>query len=444
MMTVTAETVGTVPVNAVLDLTEALRALRGPDGRPLEFLWTGATPSPSGASIRWAGEWTTTYELFRDLGGAFAIVIFLLYVMMVGWYQSFVTPLVVMLPIPLSLLGVIPAHALFGMPLTGMAVVGVIALAGLMVRNSILLVDFARANIDRGLDVAEATLDAAQTRLRPIVLTGATVVLGDGMLFFDPLLQGLGLAMAFGALASTALTLGVVPVASYQLSAWRGARAGVRPIPVASPVAEVVDEPRAVDDRLFRPGCARPGGARGGRRRRGAPALPTDARRVPGGGARAQSETEGGRCGDRRSGGRPKGRPGPVWPGGSTRGQRRPVRRAILHRHSPLNPRRRGAADPGPRSRYGASLSQPRPTHRHPLDHRRGAPGPGAGGTGGEGGAGGDAQRRRPRGGGGVRPGARGGAHAGDRRRGSAPDSKPTSSRRGSSSCKKWSPAARC
>lgn len=240
MMTVTAETVGTVPVNAVLDLTEALRALRGPDGRPLEFLWTGATPSPSGASIRWAGEWTTTYELFRDLGGAFAIVIFLLYVMMVGWYQSFVTPLVVMLPIPLSLLGVIPAHALFGMPLTGMAVVGFIALAGLMVRNSILLVDFARANIDRGLDVAEATLDAAQTRLRPIVLTGATVVLGDGMLFFDPLLQGLGLAMAFGALASTALTLYVVPVAFYQLSAWRGARTRARPTASTSPAAEVV------------------------------------------------------------------------------------------------------------------------------------------------------------------------------------------------------------
>lgn len=249
MIAVTAESVGAGPVYAALDLTRKLRSVPAPKPRSIEFLWTDAAPSPGANSIRWAGEWTTTYELFRDLAGAFAVVVFLLYVMMVGWYQSFLTPLVVMLPIPLSLLGVIPAHILFGLPLTGMAVVGVIALAGLMVRNSILLVDFARSNIDAGMGVGGAVLLAAQTRLRPIALTALTVILGDGILFFDPLLKGLGLSMAGGALVSTALTLSVVPLAYFQLESWRRAREAARVPASAATKKRWPDEPAAVEPR---------------------------------------------------------------------------------------------------------------------------------------------------------------------------------------------------
>ena len=119
--------------------------------------------------------------------------------------------------IPMAFIGVIPGHFVLGMPLSGMAVIGVIALAGLMVRNSILLVDFANQRVAAGTNVREAVLLAGETRLRPIVLTALTVVLGDGVLFFDPLLKGLGLTMAAGALFSTALTLGIVPLAYYQL-----------------------------------------------------------------------------------------------------------------------------------------------------------------------------------------------------------------------------------
>lgn len=155
--------------------------------------------------------------MFRDLGLAFLAVLVLIYFMLVGWFGSFLIPLVIMLPIPLTLIGVLPAHALFGMFLSGTGVIGVIALAGILVRNSILLVDFVNIRVEEGMPLREAVRDAGTVRARPILLTAATVVFGDAVLLFDPLLEGLGLTLMSGALVSTLLTLVLVPVVYYHV-----------------------------------------------------------------------------------------------------------------------------------------------------------------------------------------------------------------------------------
>jgi multidrug efflux pump subunit AcrB len=155
---------------------------------------------------------------------AFAVVLFLIYGLLVAWYGSFVTPLIVMLPIPLIFIGVIPAHVIMGKPLDSAGTMGVIALAGIVIRNSILLVDFARSHIASGAPIREAILLACETRLRPIVLTALAVILGESVLYFDPILQGIGLTLPAGALISTALTLGIVPIAYYHLSTFLHAR----------------------------------------------------------------------------------------------------------------------------------------------------------------------------------------------------------------------------
>lgn len=229
---VTGEAVGRrmAPLYAVLHLSPQIRELATPDGTHPEVRWSGPPEHPSRYSLAWGGEWTTTYEVFRDLGLAFLAVLLLIYLMLVGWFGSFVIPLVIMLPIPLTLIGVLPAHALFGMFLSGTGVIGVIALAGILVRNSILLVDFVNIRLEEGMPLREAVREAGTVRARPILLTAATVVFGDGVLLFDPLLEGLGLTLMSGALVSTLLTLVLVPVvyyhailASERVQAWAGA-----------------------------------------------------------------------------------------------------------------------------------------------------------------------------------------------------------------------------
>lgn len=212
---VTAEMAGdSSALYAMIDLSRTLPRQTGAS-QGIDVLWSDALPTSDRGSVRWGGEWTPTFEMNRDLGLAFVIVLFLIYVMLAAWYGSYLTPLVVMLPIPLTLVGVVPAHVLAHKPLSGMGTIGVIALAGLMVRNSILIVDFAREKIQRGTNLREAVALAGDERVRPIILTAATVIFGDGVLYFDPLLQGLGLTMASGALVSTVLTLLVVPVAYF-------------------------------------------------------------------------------------------------------------------------------------------------------------------------------------------------------------------------------------
>ena len=166
----------------------------------------------------WDGEWQITVQVFRDLGIAFAAVLVLIYVLVVAWFQSFSVPLVIMAPIPLTLIGILPAHAASGAFFTATSMIGMIALAGIIVRNSILLVDFIELGRARGRSVRDAVIASGLIRSRPIILTAAAVVIGGGVMVSDPIFQGLGIALISGAVVSTALTLVAIPLLYYEMS----------------------------------------------------------------------------------------------------------------------------------------------------------------------------------------------------------------------------------
>ncbi|MFI5119050.1 MAG: efflux RND transporter permease subunit, partial [Thermoanaerobaculia bacterium] len=163
-------------------------------------------------AMKWDGEWHITYEVFRDMGIAFAAVLVLIYVLIVGWFRSFVTPLIIMAPIPLTLIGILPAHALFGVFFTATSMIGFIALAGIIVRNSILLVDFINLELAAGEPLEEAVVKAGAVRFRPIVLTALALVAGGAVILLDPIFQGLAVALISGVVVATALTLVVIPL----------------------------------------------------------------------------------------------------------------------------------------------------------------------------------------------------------------------------------------
>ncbi len=168
-------------------------------------------------AIKWDGEWQVTIEVFRDLGLAFAIVLLLIYVLVVGWFQSFTVPLVIMAPIPLTLIGILPGHALTGAFFTATSMIGMIALAGIIVRNSILLVDFIQLAESRGRSLRDAVVEAGAVRFRPIALTAAAVVVGGLVMVLDPIFQGLAVALMSGAIVATVLTMVVVPILYWEL-----------------------------------------------------------------------------------------------------------------------------------------------------------------------------------------------------------------------------------
>jgi multidrug efflux pump subunit AcrB len=155
-------------------------------------------------AIKWDGEWQITIEVFRDLGLAFAAVLLLIYVLVVWWFESFSIPLVIMAPIPLTLIGILPGHALTGAFFTATSMIGMIALAGIIVRNSILLVDFIRLAEERGVPLRQAVIEAGAVRFRPIALTAAAVVVGGLVMVLDPIFQGLAVALMSGAIVATA------------------------------------------------------------------------------------------------------------------------------------------------------------------------------------------------------------------------------------------------
>jgi multidrug efflux pump subunit AcrB len=169
-------------------------------------------------AIKWDGEWQVTIEVFRDLGIAFAVVLLLIYVLVVGWFESFTVPLVIMAPIPLTLIGILPGHALAGAFFTATSMIGMIALAGIIVRNSILLVDFVQLARRQGLPLDEALIEAGAVRFRPIALTAAAVVAGGIILVLDPIFQGLAVALISGAIVATVLTMVVVPLLFWDLT----------------------------------------------------------------------------------------------------------------------------------------------------------------------------------------------------------------------------------
>tara|TARA_Y100000590_G_C15743099_1_gene1021005 strand:- start:4838 stop:6850 length:2013 start_codon:yes stop_codon:yes gene_type:complete len=165
--------------------------------------------------VKWDGEWFITYEVFRDLGGAFAVVMVLIYILVLGWFKSFSIPLIIMAPIPISLIGVLPGHWAMGAYFTATSMIGFIAGAGIIVRNSIILVDFVEHQLAQGLDLKEAVVSAGVLRFRPMLLTAAAVVVGSSVMLFDPIFQGLAVSLMFGEIAATILSRFAVPVLYY-------------------------------------------------------------------------------------------------------------------------------------------------------------------------------------------------------------------------------------
>ncbi len=207
------------PVYALLKLAPDMARMRAPEGYAIEQ--NMSTAQPSGAerySVRWDGEWHITVEVFRDLGIAFAAVLILIYALVVGWFQSFVTPLVIMAAIPFSLVGILPAHGLMGAFFTATSMIGFIAGAGIVVRNSIILVDFVELRLAEGMALDAAVIDAGAVRFRPMMLTAAAVVAGAAIILFDPIFQGLAIALMAGEVASLALSRMTVPIVYYAVN----------------------------------------------------------------------------------------------------------------------------------------------------------------------------------------------------------------------------------
>jgi len=203
------------PVYAILALAPEMEKIRAPEGYVLEQHMSSLPTDSDRYSIKWDGEWHITYEVFRDLGIAFAAVLVLIYALVVGWLQSFVTPLVIMAAIPFSLVGILPAHGLMHAFFTATSMIGFIAGAGIVVRNSIILVDFVELRLKEGMALAEAVVDAGAVRFRPMMLTAAAVVAGSAVILFDPIFQGLAIALMAGEVASLALSRMTVPIVYY-------------------------------------------------------------------------------------------------------------------------------------------------------------------------------------------------------------------------------------
>jgi multidrug efflux pump subunit AcrB len=216
---VTADVAGAEesPVYALGMLEEKIAALQLPEGYSVvpETFTTQPPVDADRLGIKWDGEWHVTVEVFRDMGLAFAAVLVLIYVLVVGWFQSFKTPLVIMAPIPLTLVGILPAHWLMGAFFTATSMIGFIAGAGIIVRNSIILVDFIKLRQSQGMPLEEAVVDAGAVRFRPMLLTAAAVVVGAGVILFDPIFQGLAISLMAGEVASTVLSRMAVPVLYY-------------------------------------------------------------------------------------------------------------------------------------------------------------------------------------------------------------------------------------
>jgi multidrug efflux pump subunit AcrB len=200
------------PVYAILEAKPKIAALTAPDGGHVEQLFDGMPSKIDGYTVKWDGEWQITHDVFRDMGIAFGVVLVLMYILVVAWFRSFVTPIIIMLPIPLTLVGILPGHWLMGTYFTATSMIGFIALAGIIVRNSILLVDFIEQEREAGTPLRDAVIEAGAVRLRPIFLTGAALVVGGGVILLDPIFGGLAVSLIFGVIVSTMLTLIVIPL----------------------------------------------------------------------------------------------------------------------------------------------------------------------------------------------------------------------------------------
>ena len=217
------------PVYAIEKMNKELDHLTLPAGYALKRYNSSMPESTDHYSMKWDGEWHITIEVFRDMGLAFAAVLVLIYVLVVGWFRSFIVPLAIMAPIPLTLVGIMPAHAILGAFFTATSMIGFIAGAGIIVRNSIILVDFIGVRQRQGMPLAEAVIDAGAVRFRPMLLTAAAVVVGASVILPDPIFQGLALSLIAGEVASTLLARLAVPVLYYMAYSGRELPAELQP-----------------------------------------------------------------------------------------------------------------------------------------------------------------------------------------------------------------------
>jgi multidrug efflux pump subunit AcrB len=187
------------------------RIFSGPEAPAEHFISQPSDPY-RGYALKWDGEWQVTYETFRDMGIAYAVGLVLIYLLVVAQFRSYLVPLVIMAPIPLTVIGVMPGHALLGAQFTATSMIGMIALAGIIVRNSILLVDFVNLRCAEGLELAEAVKQSAAARAKPIALTALAAMIGAAFILDDPIFNGLAISLIFGILVSTLLTLVEIPV----------------------------------------------------------------------------------------------------------------------------------------------------------------------------------------------------------------------------------------
>lgn len=204
------------PLYGMFEIHAKLDQIKAPDGSSLQSYFV-RQPGEAwrGYALKWDGEWQITYETFRDMGLAYGLGLILIYLLVVAQFGSYLTPLIIMAPIPLTVIGVMPGHALLGSQFTATSMIGMIALAGIIVRNSILLVDFIRLQLDQGKAFEAAIVDAAITRAQPIVLTGLAAMLGAFFILDDPIFNGLAISLIFGIFVSTVLTLVVIPTMYY-------------------------------------------------------------------------------------------------------------------------------------------------------------------------------------------------------------------------------------
>jgi multidrug efflux pump subunit AcrB len=227
------------PVYAIQKMGKAIDQLKTAEGYHIKQYNVTMPTETDRLAMKWDGEWHITVEVFRDLGLAFAAVLVLIYVLVVGWFRSFIVPLVIMVPIPLTLVGILPAHALMGAFFTATSMIGFIAGAGIIVRNSIILVDFIELRREQGMSLEHAVVDAGAVRFRPMLLTAAAVVVGASVILFDPIFQGLAISLMAGEVASTLLSRMAVPVLYYMVEKHKQPAPGSNPAPARSQEAYV-------------------------------------------------------------------------------------------------------------------------------------------------------------------------------------------------------------
>jgi len=205
------------PSYAISSVSDSLKRIAVPKGYTLSEEYTHQPEMQNNYSVKWDGEWQITYEVFRDLGIAFAVVIIMIYILIVGWFQNFTVPIVMLAAIPLSLIGIVLGHWMLHAYFTATSMIGFIALAGVMVRNSVLLIDFINIRLREGIPLKQAIIEAGAVRTTPILLTAGAVALGAVIILFDPIFQGLAISLMGGTITSTFLTLLVVPLLYYKM-----------------------------------------------------------------------------------------------------------------------------------------------------------------------------------------------------------------------------------